>query len=385
MNYVLFCDKTETKAYKDMFKNAADSNLLAAQTVFNNETIDEVIAKYNPHGIIIAETNADIEKTFESIKYAREMYDDMRIILIYPNLSEESAKEIKKYTPDVITRAITSEDFRYIINNRLTGYDIDILNGRNVQKAPKPHIRFALNKKFLIIILAVVLAAFLIFGIIHKATEQNNHSPSEDGTAEVSHSETERETESESVMLPTEKETEPESESDTSITDVLLTYPTSPTTEKATEKPTEKQTTPKEPKAKTTDPPQSQAPVQQPVQSQQPQAQQTQPQTDPIISSTESPTQYIPQTAPQITDDGRIYLEPTDITLKLGESFDIYVLGLAAANGCTWNVQNAAVADFLSGDTTKITIKAKGIGVTVITATSKSSGYSVQCKVTVKK
>ena len=170
--------------------------------------------------------------------------------------------------------------------------------------------------------------------------------------------------------------------------------PTSPATEKATEKATQKPTE-KETKPKATESPGSQSQPQQPQQSQQPaQSQQpqapqqsqpsVQPQTDPVYVPPATQPQYTP-TIPPIIDDGRIYLDPTELTLKVGEKIDIYVSGLSAANGCNWDVQNAAIADFVSGDTTKVTIVANGAGVTIITATSKSSGYSAQCKVTVKR
>ncbi len=225
MNYVLFCDKNESKAYKEMFKNAADSNLLAAESVFNKETIDKAMAEYNPHGIVIADAGDEIEKIIESIKYSREIYDDMRIILIYPGLSEEYTSEVKKYTSDVITRAITAEDFAYIINNRLTAYDINILNDRKIKKPTRSHFKFAVNKKALIIIFVVLLIAFIIAGIIYKATNNGDQSPSEDETTESSYSEAEQETETEPTAHSIEKETEAmtEIESGTSIMGALPT------------------------------------------------------------------------------------------------------------------------------------------------------------------
>jgi hypothetical protein len=111
--------------------------------------------------------------------------------------------------------------------------------------------------------------------------------------------------------------------------------------------------------------PQVQQPIQQPEQSA-PQVQQPVQQPDPIV------------------DDGLIYFDKDSYTVAVGESFDIYVTGLATSSGCKWTLTNSAIAEFVSSDTASVTIKAKSKGSTVITCTAKSNGATRQVLVTVK-
>lgn len=381
MNYIIFCDKAENKIYAEMFKSAANSNLLAAESNLSNESIDNIKIEYNPHGIIIANPAIDIGVIKESVRYTAEQYDDMRIVVIYPDLDNENAQELREFTPNVITRAITSDDFAYIIDNKLTEYDIDILNEKQIEKPAKKRfygLRF--NAKTIFVVAAVVLAVLLIFGIVYKSFS----SVGSENDNEETLTELETITEFE-IEIPTEPETGDEF-INTFPAETVTQSPTIPTEKnteatKATEKPTEKKKTPSsssnssvvyDPLASSQSPVSSQPPSSQPVY-----------EPEPIPVETDPP--YTSPVSSEIIDDGKIYLDPTSVTLKVGQTYEIYVTGLSAANGCNWDVQNAAIVDFVSGDTTKVVIKAKGIGTTIITATSKSSGKSAQCVINVTK
>lgn len=377
MNYVIFCDKSENKAYIEMFKAAANSNLLAAENILSNENIDNIKIEYNPHGIIIANPAIDIDKIKETVKYTAEEYDDMRIIVIYPDLDQDNIESLKVYTSDVITRAITSEDFGYIIDNKLTAYDIDILNEKKPEIQVKKRFTRGFNAKTMTIAAVSFFAFLLVLGIVLKTTQTQ----SEDVTLPHDESQTETHTVTESEgdtfdTLATETETESEIETKTEEQTSAISKPTEKETDKETYKETDKNGS-----SSNTSQSQVQAPVQSQVSSSQHQQPQVQ-QTDPQVATQPS---YTPPTSSEIVDDGKIYLDPTSVTLKVGQTYEIYVTGLSAANGCSWNVQNAAIVDFVGGDTTKVTVKAKGVGVTIVTATSKLSGSSAQCIITVKK
>lgn len=110
-------------------------------------------------------------------------------------------------------------------------------------------------------------------------------------------------------------------------------------------------------------------------------------QSEQPIQQVQQPVQQIQpveQPAQQITDDGQIHFDKDSYTVNVGETFDIYVSGLAAANGCNWNLTNNAIAEFVSSDVTKVTLKAKAKGSTVITGTAKSNGATTQVLVTVE-
>lgn len=377
MNYIVFCDKSEIKSYEKLFEGAADSKMLAAEPALDSDKISELIKQHNPHGIIIANTDYEISKIIEAVKSINEEHSDIRTIVIYPDIETEKAEEIRKYTSGLITRAITSDDFIYIVDNKLGAYEFEILNNKKAALPSKKRISAkGLNPKLLIAVGGAVFIAILIMLIASKSCGGATGTDETEPTTELELTESGEETEPVLATFPTEKEMTSPTDKPTSPT-----KPTEKTTEKATEKPTEK----KKPSSSSSSPAQvydppasSQAPV-----SSQPTYSQPVYEPEPVPVETDPP--YTPPASSEIIDDGRIYLDPTQITVQVGQIIEIYVTGLSAANGCNWDVQNAAVADFISGDTIKVTLKAKGVGMTIITATSKSSGAKAQCVVTVKK
>lgn len=377
MNYIVFCDKSEIKSYEKLFEGAADSKMLAAEPALDSDKISELIKQHNPHGIIIANTDYEISKIIEAVKSINEEHSDIRTIVIYPDIEIEKAEEIRKYTSGLITRAITSDDFIYIVDNKLGAYEFEILNNKKAALPSKKRISAkGLNPKLLIAVGGAVFIAILIMLIASKSCGGATGTDETEPTTELELTESGDDTEPVLATFPTEKEMTSPTDKPTSPT-----KPTEKTTEKATEKPTEK----KKPSSSSSSPAQvydppasSQAPV-----SSQPTYSQPVYEPEPVPVETDPP--YTPPASSEIIDDGRIYLDPTQITVQVGQTFEIYVTGLSAANGCSWDVQNAAVADFISGDTIKVTLKAKGVGMTIITATSKSSGAKAQCVVTVKK
>lgn len=382
MNYVVFCDKSEIKSYEKLFEGAADSKMLAAEPALDSNKISELIKQHNPHGIIIANTDYDIAKIIEAVKYISEEHGDIRTIVIYPDIETDKAEEIRKYTSGLITRAITPDDFIYIVDNKLGAYEFGILNEKKITKASKGKkvSAFSLNLKKLIIVGGAVFVFILIVLIVSRSDGCGGNDEA---------SETQPETEY-GITFPTEETDAP---TFATFPTEETTSPTKPTekttdstkpTEKATEKPTEKKNETQSQSNSSASQAAPQAPVSsqvtpapEPVYPEYPQ------EPEPVPVVTDPP--YTPPAPSEIIDDGKIYLDPTQITVKVGQTFEIYVTGLSAANGCNWDVQNAAVADFVSGDTIKVTVKAKGVGMTIITATSKSSGAKAQCVVTVKK
>lgn len=382
MNYIVFCDKSEIKSYEKLFEGAADSKMLAAEPALDSNKISELIKQHNPHGIIIANTDYEISKIIEAVKSINEEHSDIRTIVIYPDIETEKAEEIRKYTSGLITRAITPDDFIYIVDNKLGAYEIRVLNEKKVTKASKGKkvSVFSFSPKKLI----VAGGAFFVFILIVLIVSRSDGCGGNDEALE-----TQPETEYE-ITFPTEETNVP---TFATFPTEEKTSPTKPTekatdstkpTEKATEKPTEKKNETQSQSNSSTSQTSPQAPVSSqvtpapepvyPVYPQEP---------EPVPVVTDPP--YTPPASSEIVDDGKIYLDPTQITVKVGQTFEIYVTGLSAANGCSWDVQNAAVADFVSGDTIKVTVKAKGVGMTIITATSKSSGATAKCVVTVKK
>lgn len=382
MNYALFCNKGEIKQYREFFKSAANSTLLAAESILTRDKIDQVKDEYNPHGIIIA--GMEIEDVKTAVKYVSESYSDIKVIVIYPDIKKDDLEELQKHTDSIITRPITTEDFTYIIDNNLGAYEFEILNqkkpGKKLSvKNDKGKLSLILNIKTIAIAAAAVT---LIFLLLAASTCSSDSTADTDSTEATEYAE-----------ATVSEITEAESEREITIftTPTLPTQPTQDSTAatsatKATESPTEKPTEKETPitslaqsQSQNQSGQTSSAPIQTP---QEPVYEEVV--TDPPATSSETYTP--PQSStPVIVDDGKIYLDPTSITLSVGDTCEIYVSGLSAANGCNWDVQNAAVADFVSGDTTKVTVKATGVGVTVITATSKSSGATAQCVITVKR
>lgn len=382
MNYIVFCDKSEIKSYEKLFESAVDSKMLAAEPTLEKEKISELIRTHNPHGVIFANTNYEITQIKEALKLINEKFGDVRTIVIYPDLDNENAEKIKNCATGLITRAVTSEDFTYIVDNKLGSYDFQILNQKKIiapaKKKKYKTARGITDPKVLAITGGAVFVGVLIILIVGKSCG---------GTAKPE--ETEPSTTLASELANPDEETLSEFPTEETAT-VSITFttqePTEKSTEKLTEKPTEKPTEKKK-KLNTSSSTSSQVytpPVspQSPASSQ-PASSQPVYEPEPVPVQTDPP--YTPPASSEIIDGGKIYLDPTSVTLKIGQTYEIYVTGLSAANGCNWSVQNAAVVDFVSGDTTKVVIKTKAVGTTIITATSKSSGATAQCIVTVKR
>lgn len=388
MNYALFCNKGEIKQYREFFKSAANSTLLAAESVLTTDKIDQIKDEYNPHGIIIA--GMEIEDVKTAVKYVSEAYSDIKVIVIYPDINKDDLAELQKHTDNIITRPITTEDFTYIIDNNLGGYEFEILNQKKSGKQNlsvkrgKGRLSLLLNPKTIIIAVSAVAVIFLLL-VASTCSSDNpddaNLSEATENTATESTEITEAESETETEIAIFTSPTPPTQPTQDST--AATSAPTEISTEKPTEKPTERENAKSSNSSSQSQIPQSgqtsSAPVQIP---QTPVYEEVV--TDPPAESSET---YTPpqSSAPVIVDDGKIYLDPTSVTMSVGDTCEIYVSGLSAANGCNWDVQNAAVADFVSGDTTKVTVKATGVGVTIITATSKSSGATAQCVITVKR
>lgn len=386
MNYALFCNKGEIKQYREFFKSAANSTLLAAESVLTTDKIDQIKDEYNPHGIIIA--GMEIADVKTAVKYVSETYNDLKTILIYPDIKKDDLEELQKYTESIITRPITTEDFTYIIDNNLGAYEIEILNqkkpGKKLSvKNDRGKLSLILNIKTIAIAAVAVTLIFLLLAVSTCSNDNSGDSESteavETTATEVTEAETETEPKIEIFTTPT-LPTQPTQESTAATS---ATIPNETPTEKATEKPAERENAKSSNFSSQSQITQSGQTSSAPVQTPQTPVYEEVVTDPPAVSS----QPYTPpqSSTPVIVDDGKIYLDPTSITMSVGDTCEIYVSGLSAANGCNWDVQNAAVADFVSGDTTKVTVKATGVGVTVITATSKSSGATAQCVITVKR
>lgn len=396
MNILLVSPKEDKIQYESAIKSVSNANHLSTVSVVTEHFIGEIKERYNPHIIVwvcgVKMVNAQSE--LNTIKQIKDTYPYIKFIYFTNgettyNKVSEPLNELGIYS--IIDRSITNIEFGKLLKNPIKSSDEVIQFNKAkyrtvpVQKRRKRNNFIIENFKMfipLIILVILIIVLFVYKGVCNLSSTAST--ATEPITEPVTESILEPPTEVATLYAsPTEEETEKPTEKQT---ERITEKPTEKETERITEKPTEKDQSSTNIVNNTDSGTlyQEQTPqVQQPVQEQQ----QVVPQ---VQQPVQQPQQSVPQVQPPvqqpdpIVDDGLIYFDKDSYTVKAGETFDIYVTGLATSSGCKWELTNSAVAEFVSSDTTKVTIKAKAKGLTVVTGTAKSNGATRQVLVTVE-
>lgn len=381
LNVLLVTDREDKTTYEAVINAAPRTNLLGSVTNIKENFVAEIKEKYHPHIIVwVSGVKLSDEKDeLETIADIRNAYDYIRIIYFTgeKKYSEVNAKLNDIGIYDIIDRNITNLEFNNLLENQLNDKkaEDDFNKYKYKVKKQQQSKKFHFSKMLIIPIVAIIVMAVLIVTVLVLKGNNNSDNDIQDTTEEV----TELVTEETSVA--TEAITAP----------ATASTPTQPATQKPTEKATERVTQAATRPAATA-PPTTTPPS---INNTNDNNGNTNTDTDTDTNNNGNnnnnsggETQIIndnPTPASTITDDGQIHFEKTSYTVKVGESFDIYVSGLAAAQGCNWDLTNSSVVKFSSADTTRATLTAKGVGVTTVTATAKSNGAAAQVLVTVEK
>lgn len=395
-----------------MCSRARNKRVIGTVTQVDDNIVELVKTTYRPHCIIWAQ-GIDFKtdtSELDLILALQNEFPSTRIIVNHGKRDELTTALVENDIYDVVARVVTDIEFLDLLNTPLSSKEEYERFNRDIHKAKsatvKTRKKVVVNNKPIFIFVAVIMLTTISFVAVVKNMQADTN--------------TNEDTTEPSLSVATEYVT------DYLVIDDRYEFPTEKETEKSTEKPTEKETEPptekkeqatekldkddenkdKENKEQDNSSTTSQAQVQQPqqsVQAQQP-VQQPQQQYVPQIQQpvqepqqsvqVQQPVQEPQQTTPQvqqpiqqpepIIDDGLIHFDKDSYIVKAGETFDIYVTGLATSSGCKWELTNSAVAEFVSSDTTKVTIKAKAKGSTVVTGTAKSNGATRQVLVTVE-
>lgn len=421
MNVLLICGKEMQKNLEVMCSRARNKRVIGTVTQVDDNIVELVKTTYRPHCIIWAQ-GIDFKTDTSELDLILALQNEFPSTRIIVNLGkpndELTTALIENDIYDVVARVVTDIEFLSLLNTPLSSKEECERFNKDTYKTKtttaKQRKKVVVNNKPVFIFLAVIMLATISFVAIVKS-KQVTTSTAED-TTEASYTiATEYVTDYlllDSYVLPTEKETE-------KLTEKLTEKPTEEPTERK-EKATETKSEDKQDKTdkdedknenenssinsstsyqtQVQQPPQQSVPqVQQPIQQPQqsaPQVQQPVQQPEQSVPQVQQPVQQLEQSVPQvqqpvqqpdpIVDDGLIHFDQDSYTVSVGETFDIYVTGLAASSGCKWTLTNSAIAEFVSSDTASVTIKAKSKGSTVITCTAKSNGATRQVLVTVK-
>lgn len=413
MNVLLICGKDMQKSLENMCSRARNKRVIGTVTQVDDNLVELVKTTYRPHCIIWAqgiELKTDTSE-LDLILALQNEFPSTRIIVNHGKSDELTTALVENDIYDVVTRIVTDVEFIDLLNTPLTSKEEYERFNKDTHKTKsattKSRKKVVVNTKPIFICLAVIMLAAISVATLAK-NKQANIQSSEDVTEASISIATEYVTDYLSLdygyEFPTEKETER-----------LTERSKEKVTQKATEKPKEKthksdkddkksdnnkdedKSTEQENSSNNTGSntssyqpiqqtpqqavPQTEQPIQQAPQQSTPQVEQ------PIQQEPKQSTSQVQQPVQQpqpIVDDGLIYFDKDSYTVSVGETFDIYVTGLAASSGCKWTLTNSAVAEFVSSDTTKVTVKAKSKGSTVITGTAKSNGATRQVLVTVK-
>lgn len=404
MNVLLICGKEMQKNLENMCSRARNKRVIGTVTQVDDNIVELVKTTYRPHCIIWAQ-GIDFKtdtSELDLILALQNEFPSTRIIVNHGKSDEITTALVENDIYDVVARVVTDIEFLDLLNTPLSSKEEYERFNRDINKTKsanvKSHKKIVVNNKPIFIFLAVIMLATISFVAVVKNVQADTNI--NEDTTEIS------------LDVATEYVT------DYLVMDDGYEFPTEEETEKPTEKPTERKTEPPtEKKEKATEekpdkddedkdkneqdnssnnnsnisyqtpvqqvPQQSISQVQQPVQ----ESQQSTPQTQQPVQESQQSAPQVQQPVQQpevIVDDGLIYFDQDSYTVSVGETFDIYVTGLAASSGCKWELTNSAVAEFVSSDTTKVTVKAKAKGSTVITGTAKSNGATRQVLVTVE-
>ena len=409
MNVLLICGKEMQKNLEVMCSRARNKRVIGTLTQVDDNIVELVKTTYRPHCIIWAQ-GIDFKtdtSELDLILALQNEFPSTRIIVNHGKSDELTTALVENDIYDVVARVVTDIEFLNLLNTPLSSKEECERFNRDTHKAKsatvKTRKKVVVNNKPMFIFLAVIMLFAILFVLFVK-NRQSDIEPTESATEISTAVATEYVTDylllDDKYVFPTEEKTEKPTEKETE--------PPTEKKEQATEKPDKDDDGEKENKeqdngsstsqTQTQQPiqqvPQQSVQVQQPVQQPQqqyvPQVQQPQQSVPQVQQPVQEPQQTTPQVQqpvqqPEpIVDDGLIHFDKESYTVKAGETFDIYVTGLATSSGCKWELTNSAVAEFVSSDTTKVTIKAKAKGVTVVTGTAKSNGATRQVLVTVE-
>ena len=410
MNVLLICGKDMQKNLENMCSRARNKRVIGTVTQVDDNIVELVKTTYRPHCIIWAQ-GIDFETDtaeLDLILSLQSEFPSTRIIVNHGERDELTTTLVENDIYDVVAKIVTDIEFIELLNTPLSSKEEFERFNKDTHKTKsatvKTRKKVVVNNKPIFIFVAVIMLATISFVAVVKNIQADTST--NENTTEPS------------LGVATEYVT------DYLVMDDGYEFPTEEKTEKPTEKPTE---APTEKKEKSTEKPkddekdnddkdedkseqnnssnnsntssqtqqqyvpQVQQPVQQAPQQSTPQVQQEPQQSTPQEQqSVQQPQQSTPQVQQPvqqpdpIVDDGLIHFDKDSYTVKAGETFDIYVTGLAASSGCKWTLTNSAVAEFVSSDTTKVTVRAKSKGSTVITGTAKSNGATRQVLITVE-
>ncbi len=416
MNVLLICGKEMQKNLEAMCSRARNKRVIGTVTQVDDNIVELVKTTYRPHCIIWAQ-GIDFKtdtSELDLILALQNEFPSTRIIVNHGKRDELTTALVENDIYDVVARVVTDIEFLSLLNTPLSSKEEFERFNKETHKTKtttKQRKKVVVNNKPIFIFLAVIMLVTISFVAIVK-NKQTATITAED-TTEASYTiATEHVTDYlllDSYVLPTEKETEKLTEEPTEEETEPPTEKKEETTEKTDRDDKDEDKEKKEqdnssntPQAQVQQPVQQapqqsvqvQQPVQQPQQQYVPQVQLPIQQPEQSVPQVQQPIQQPQQSVPQvqlpvqqpdpIVDDGLIYFDKDSYTVSVGESFDIYVTGLATSSGCKWTLTNSAIAEFVSSDTASVTIKAKAKGSTVITCTAKSNGATRQVLVTVK-
>ncbi len=406
MNVLLICGKDVQKSLQDVCSKAKNKNVLDTVSQIGDDIVEIINKSYKPHMIVWGqgiEIKSDKSET-DLLLEIHQAFPFIRIIVNHGKTDEFTDTLIKNNIYDIIARVVTENEFISVLNNPITS--LEEYQSFNAPKYHKTTPKQSDRKKIVINKSSIILLCIILLLGIGIAVLKVNGKPSENTvtTEPTTETVTEKVTQlptQKPTLVVTEKPTVIPVEVATQINTQIATQQTatssstakSDTTQTATEKATKKteksnqQSTPQSPSpnSNTQTPVQkdnnNQTPIQQPVQ-QQEQPQIVQPTVQPTQPPATQPVQSNPQPVP--TDDGKIYFDQTTYSVTTGTTFEVFVNGLSAENGCEWEIGNSSIVEFVSSQSTGVLLRAKERGTTMITSTAIKNGATCQAIITVR-
>lgn len=403
MNVLLICGKDVQKSLQDVCSKAKNKNVLDTVSQIGDDIVEIINKSYKPHMIVWGqgiEIKSDKSET-DLLLEIHQAFPFIRIIVNHGKTDEFTDTLIKNNIYDIIARVVTESEFISVLNNPITS--LEEYRSFNAPKYHKPIPKQSDRKKIVINKSSIILLCILLLLGMGIAVLKVTGKPSENAVNTEPTTETVTE---KATQLPTQKPTLAVTEKPTIIpietatqtnTQIAVQMATSSstaksdTTQTATEKSTKKteksnqQSTSQNssPNSNTQTPVQEdnnhQTPIQQPIQEQ---PQTVQPTVQPTQPPATQPIQSNPQPIP--TDDGKIYFDQTTYSVTTGTTFEVFVNGLSAENGCEWEIGNSSIVEFVSSKSTGVLLRAKERGMTMITGTAIKNGATCQAIITVR-
>ncbi len=183
MNILIVANKSDTKDYIKLLKNAPNTTVLGAINYINADSIKNIKSKYNPHSIIMDSSvkHKGIDITIV-IKLLQKSFPCAKIMLFARNEERELFDDLNLFA--VIYDTITDLQFNELVNGLNNNSEIDVNSillqnqSHKVEVVPKSYGNI-LNLRLIIAAVIIIFFVILLATVLAECGDSQGATPDE--------------------------------------------------------------------------------------------------------------------------------------------------------------------------------------------------------------